>query len=181
MAKMSMQTPQDLFAHELSDMLSAERIIVQMLGDAEGLVQNPQLRQDLQRHRQESEQHIRNDEQVFQVLGLQPHKIECKAVKGLYDELKEGKSANPSPMVQDELVAGGAAKTEHYEIAGYTSLINQARAMGQTEAVQLLQQNLQQEERMLRDVDQLAQQMTQQFIAGAMRQGSQSSASQANM
>jgi ferritin-like metal-binding protein YciE len=178
MAKMPMQTPQDLFAHELSDMLSAERIIVQMLGDAEGLVQNPQLRQGIQQHRQQSEQHIRNDEQVFQLLGLQPHKVECKAMKGLYDELKDVKNANPSAMVQDALVAGGAAKTEHYEIAGYTSLIEQARALGQTDAVRLLQQNLQQEEQMLREVDQIAQQMTQQFIGGAMRQGQQPSASQ---
>jgi ferritin-like metal-binding protein YciE len=181
MAKMPMQTPQDLFAHELSDMLSAERIIVQMLGDAESLVQNPQLRQDIQRHRQESEQHIRNDEQVFQLLGLQPHKIECKAVKGMYEELKEVKNANPSPMVQDELVAGGAAKTEHYEIAGYTSLINQAKALGQTEAVQLLQRNLQQEQAMLREVDQVAQQLTQQFVGGAMRQGQPSATTHPTM
>ncbi|HEU5430325.1 MAG TPA: DUF892 family protein [Thermomicrobiales bacterium] len=181
MAKLSMQTPQDLFAHELSDMLSAGRIIVQMLGDAEGMVQNPQLRQDIQRRRQESEQHIRNDEQVFQPLGLQSPKIECKGMMGIYDELKDGKKVNLPPMAQDELVAGGAAKIEHYEIADSTSLIDQGRALGQTDAVRLLQQNLQQEERMPRAVDQAAQKLTQQFMAGAMQQGRQPSANQQTM
>ena len=47
MPQMSMQTPQDLFVHELSDMLSAEQSIAQTLTEGQGLVQNPQLREGM--------------------------------------------------------------------------------------------------------------------------------------
>jgi ferritin-like metal-binding protein YciE len=69
--------------------------------------------------------------------------------------------------VLEGIVAGGAAKTEHYEIAAYTGLIEQARAMGQTRAAQLLQQNLTQEQTMLRQVEQIGQQLAQQMAAMA--------------
>ena len=38
--------------------------------------------------------------------------------------------------------AGAAARTEHYEIAAYNSLIEMARALGESEAVGLLEENL---------------------------------------
>jgi ferritin-like metal-binding protein YciE len=161
--QMPMQTPQDLFVHELSDMHNAEQSIVQMLEEAQGLVQNPQLKDGLRMHAEQSRQHARRIQQVFQQMGVEPHPVVCHAVEGLREELEEAQQAKPSPEVLEGLVVGGAAKTEHYEIAGYTGLIEKARAMGQTEAAQLLQQNLQEEQQMLRQVEQIAQQLTRQM------------------
>ena len=62
-------------------------------------------------------------------------------------------------------MVAGAMKTEHLEIAGYTGLVEKARAMGQTEAAQLLQENLQEEMQMLQQVEQIATQLTQQMAA----------------
>lgn len=175
MAKMPMKTPQDLFVHELSDIHSAEQIIAKMLGEAQGMVQNPQLKQGLQQHEQETRQHAKNIEQIFQQMGAQPHQVECKAVQGLFEELKEAKQSQPSPEVLEGVVAGGAAKTEHYEIAAYTGLVKKARAMGQTEAAQLLEQNLQQEQTMLQQVEQIGDQLTQQMASMAGASTSQQS------
>ena len=102
-------------------------------------------------------------EQVIQQMGAQMHPVWCHAVEGLHQELKEAQQANPSPPVLEELVVGGAAKTEHVEIAAYTGLIEKARAMGQTQAAQLLQQNLRDEQRMPRQVEQISRQMTRQM------------------
>ena len=151
--QMPMQTPQDLFVHELSDIRNAEQIFIQMLEQAQGMVQNPQLQE-----------------------GLRP--IECHAAQGLYQELQEAQQSNPSPQVLEGLVVGGACKTEHYEIAAYTGLVEKARAMGRTEAAQLLQQNLQEEQQMLQRVEQISQQLTQQMASMSGRQsGQQASAS----
>lgn len=175
---MPMKTPQDLFVHELSDIHNAEQVIVQMLEEAQGLVQNPQLKQSLQLHTQQSREQAQRVEQILQLLGAQPHPIECHAVQGLYQELKEVQQSQPSPVVLEGAVVGGAAKTEHYEIAAYTGLLEKARAMGQTEAVQLLQQNLQEEQQMLQRVEQIAQQMVQQMASMAgMPSGQQAGAS----
>jgi ferritin-like metal-binding protein YciE len=173
MVKMSMQTPQDLFIHELSDVHSGEQIIVQMLGDAQGMVQNPQLKQGMQKHQQESQQQAQNVAQVIQMMGAQPHPITCHAAEGLRQSLMEVVQSNPSPEVLEGAVVAGAIKTEHLEIAAYTHLVEKARAMGQTEAAQLLQQNLQQEQHMLQQLEQIATQLSQQMAAMAGAQSSQ--------
>ena len=173
---MSMQTPQDLFIHELSDMLSAEQIIVEMLREASGVVSNPQLKQGLTAHLTESEQQARNIEQILSQMGTKPHPVTCHAAQGLRQSLQDGLKAKPSAEVCDGLVTGGAIKTEHLEIAGYTGLIEKAQAMGQTEAVTLLQQNLAGEEKTLQKLQTISQQLTQQ--AAMSMQGAASSAQQ---
>jgi ferritin-like metal-binding protein YciE len=163
--QMPMQTPQDLFVHELSDIHHAEQIIIQMLEEAQGLVQNPQLQEGLRRHAEQSRQHAQRLQQVFDQMGVQPHPIQCHAAEGLHQELQEAQQSQPSPEVLEGLVVGGACKTEHYEIAAYTGLVEKARAMGRTEAAQLLQQNLQEEQQMLQRVEQISRQLTQQLAA----------------
>ena len=176
--QMPMQTPQDLFVHELSDIRNAEQIIIQMLEQAQGMVQHPQLQEGLRLHAEQSRQHAQRIQQVFDQMGVQPHPIECHAAQGLYQELQEAQQSNPSPQVLEGLVVGGAGKTEHYEIAAYTGLVEKARAMGRTEAAQLLQQNLQEEQHMLQRVEQISQQLTQQMASMSGRQsGQQASAS----
>ncbi len=169
MPQMSMQAPQDLFIHELSDILSAEQIIAQMLQQAQGLVQNPQLRQGLQAHEQETQQQIQNLQQIFQQMGAEQHPIQSFAAEGLMRSLQTVVESQPSPEVLEGAVVAGATKAEHLEIACYTGLVMKAQAMGQTQAAELLQQNLQQEQAQLQRVEQVAQQLTQQMasMAGA--------------
>src|SRR5918995_6776451 len=171
--QMPMQTPQDLFVHELSDIRNAEQIIIQMLEQAQGMVQNSQLKDGLRMHAEQSRQQVQRIEQVFTQMGVQPHPIECHAAQGLYQELQEAQQSRPSPQVLEGLVVGGACKTEHYEIASYTGFVEKARAMGQTEAAQLLQQNLQEEQQMLQQVEQISQQLTQQMASMSGRQSGQ--------
>lgn len=169
--QMPMQTPQDLFVHELSDIHNAEQLIVQMLTEAQELVQNPQLKEGMRVHAEQSRQHAQRVMQVIEQMGAQPHPVQCHAVEGLHQELQEAQQANPSPQVLEGLVVGGACKTEHYEIAAYTGLVEKARAVGLTQATQLLQQNLQEEQQMLQQVEQMSRQLTQQMasMAGAQQ------------
>jgi ferritin-like metal-binding protein YciE len=161
---MAMQTANDLFIHELGDMYDAEQRIEQMLPTLEKEADNPQVKQGIQMHLQQTREHIRNLDQVFQILGMKTPKVTCAAIQGLKQEhdtfLKEG----PSPEVLTMFVLGAANKTEHYEIASYQGLIEKARLMGQQQVVQLLQKNLQQEEEMARKVQQLGQQLGQQMV-----------------
>jgi len=58
-------------------------------------------------------------------------------------------------------IGGGAALVEHYEIAAYRGLVGQAQALGLTEALPLLQQNLQQEEQTAQRLENAAPMMLQ--------------------
>ncbi len=161
--QMPMQSPMDLFVHELSDIYSAEQIIAKMLHEAHGMASNQQLKQALQQHEQQTQQQAKNVEQVFQQLGQQQHPVTCHAVQGLQKELKEAKQANPAPEVLDGVILGGAMKTEHYEISAYEGLVKKAQTMGQQQCVQLLQQNLEQEQQTLQKLTQISDQMLQQM------------------
>lgn len=162
-SNMPMQTPQDLFVHELSSTHSAEQIVVKMLEEAQGLVQNPELKEGLRMHAEQSREQAQRLEQIFQQLGAEPHPVQCHSAQGLHRELQDALQAQPSAEVVEGLVVAGACKTEHLEIAAYTGLVEKAQAMGQSEAVQLLQQSLQEEQQMLQSVEQISQQLTQQM------------------
>jgi ferritin-like metal-binding protein YciE len=160
--KMSMQTPTDLFVHELSDIYSAEQIIVQMLGEAQGLVQDQQLAEGLRLHQLQSQQHVQRLEQIFQLLGAQPHPVTCHAAVGLRQSLMDVVQSGPAAFVLEGAVVGGACKTEHLEIAAYNGLITKAQAMGQSRIVDLLQQNLQEEQQTLEKVEMIGQRFAEQ-------------------
>jgi ferritin-like metal-binding protein YciE len=160
-----MTTPQDLFVHELSDMMSAEHIIAKMLADAQKLVDNDEIKQGLQKHEKETRQHIQNLEAAFEELGQKPEKLECHAAKGLQEELQELGKEGGSPEVLNAGVLGGAAKTEHYEIAGYTGLVKQAAAMGQKKVADLLEKNLKQEQHMLQQIEKIEDKLIKQVAA----------------
>jgi ferritin-like metal-binding protein YciE len=124
-------------------------------------------------HAEQSRQQAQRIQQVFEQMGVQPHPIECHAAQGLYQELQEAQQSNPSPQVLEGLVVGGACKTEHYEIAAYTGLVEKARAMGAPRQRKLLQQNLQEEQQMLPAVEQISQQLTQQMASMSGAQSGQ--------
>lgn len=152
-ANMPMQSPTDLFIHELSDVYSAEQIVLDMLQQASARVRGTELRQAIEHHAQETRRHISSIEGVFQTLGAQPHSIVCHAAEGLRQSLQEAISANPSEAVLDGVIAGGASKTEYLEVASYNVLVQMARAMGRTDIAETLQQNLEQENAMRQRVD----------------------------
>ena len=58
-----------------------------------------------------------------------------------------------------DVFTGAAARAEHYEIAAYTGLVNQARRLGEREAVELLQQNLKQEKEALKKVETISKRL----------------------
>lgn len=159
---MGMQTPQDLFLHELGDMYDAEQRILQMLPAMAKECDNDKVRQAFQHHEQETKQQVQNLDKCFQALGTKPPQTTCAAIAGIKQEHDSFLKENPSQQLLTMFDLGGASKTEYYEIASYTGLIEQAQMMGQQQCVQLLQQNLQQEQAMAKTVQQLSQTLGKQ-------------------
>ncbi len=144
---MPIKTTQEKFIHELGDILDAENRFLK--GQQEMLEQatDETLKSGLQTHIGETEQQIKNLEQVFSAIGEKPTTEKCDAAQGLVSEAKKSISEAGTPELRDCLIGSSAAKNEHYEIASYRGLIEGARLMGQDQVVTLLQQNLQQEEK----------------------------------
>jgi ferritin-like metal-binding protein YciE len=145
-----MQTAHELFLHELSDILDAERKLVDALGEQAQGTENPQLQKAFAAHQAQTEKQVQRLEQVFEQLGDEPENTECKGLKGLLEELESFKEEGPSPDILDVFSIGAAAKVEAYEINAYESLIQLARDMRHNKAVKLLQQNLKEEQATLK-------------------------------
>lgn len=147
-----MDTPRDLFLHELSDMLSAEHIIAKTLGELTNETQHDEIKSAFKEHGAESKEQIKRLEQAFKLLGEKPEDTTCHAAEGLRQEHEALHEEQPAPDVLEMGNLLGAAKTEHYEIASYTGLVQIARDLGEREVADLLKQNLDEEQTMARKI-----------------------------
>jgi ferritin-like metal-binding protein YciE len=146
-------TPRELFLHELGDILYveqqlAEEVLPMLIND----VTLDEFRKALEKHLDETRGHITNLEQVFDLMGEPPTVEKCIGFDGLKKEHEElvGKV---SPDFREGVHAGAVARTEHYEIAAYSGLIEKARALGEQDAVTLFEENLKQERAALRNAE----------------------------
>jgi ferritin-like metal-binding protein YciE len=146
-------SPRELFIHELDDILYVEEQLVrEVLPKLIQEVQHDEFRAGLERHLEQTKGHITNLEQVFDALGERPEPEKCIGFEGLKMEHDQLMSKASDALI-DAIDAGAAARTEHYEIAAYTGLIEKARALGEQDAVTLLDENLTEEKEALRQVE----------------------------
>ena len=169
---MAIKTLQEKFMHVLGDIYDAEHRFLEaqqtMLPNADSEV----VKTNLETHIKETKEQIENLEQVFKILGQTAKRVSCDGAVGIVKEgdnlLKETKDV---PALADLAITGGCSKVEHYEIASYRGLIAGAEAMGQTDIVRLLSENLKQEEN--------TAQKLEQSMPALLQQAMQSSAAKA--
>jgi ferritin-like metal-binding protein YciE len=152
-----MQTAHELFVHELTDMLSAERQLVEALQEQEDNSNNDQLKKAFASHRAQTEKQVERLESCFEELGEEIEETECKGIKGLIEEYQHFvEEEEPSEDIHDVFAIGAAIKVESYEINAYESLIEMAEDMGHDKAAKLLGQNLREEEATLEKMQKLS-------------------------
>ena len=86
-------------------------------------------------------------------------------MQGLLEEHRSIHEEEPSPEVLELATLSGAEKTEHYEIVAYTGLVQMAKDLGEKEAAQMLQENLDQEKAMARRVADLTKAISKEVKA----------------
>ena len=139
------KTLHDAFLDELRDAYDAEKQLTRALPKMAAAATAAALRTAFTDHLEETAGHVTRLEQVFTSLGEKPRGKHCDGVAGI---VEEGKAVMEMPFDADTmdaaLIAGGQ-RAEHYEMAAYGTLVAWARAMGHTEAADLLQQTLDEE------------------------------------
>jgi ferritin-like metal-binding protein YciE len=155
-------TPRDLFLHELGDILYVERKLAEeVLPTLTEEVDDDELRKGFEKHLRETERHVTNVEQAFEKLGEEPQEAECIGFEGLkseHDQLVQ----ESAPALIDLVDSGAAARTEHYEIAAYESLIAMARGLGERDVIELFEKNLKDEKEALREVESVAKRLAKE-------------------
>ncbi len=146
---MPITNAQEKFVHALSVLYDAEHQLLEAQQQMLEQASDSDLKRWLQPHVNETQHQIQNLEQVYSQMGQQPQRETCEAARGLVSDAQKGLQEAQSEPIRDTLIADAQAKAEGFEIACYRALIIGAQQMGQEGAVNLLQQNLRQEERML--------------------------------
>ena len=140
-----MQTLNDLFVETLKDVYFAENAILKALPKMAKKAKSDDLKSAFTEHAQETEEHVKRLDKVFKILGQKPAGKECPALKGLVEETEELMSEASSPDVLDAGLIGCAQAVEHYEIARYGTLCAWAEQLDLGDAVELLEETLEEE------------------------------------
>lgn len=141
-----MDNPRELFVHELGDVLCAEQMILKILPELSKDAWDAKLTAALETHLAETEKHVDTVRAAFRTIGEKPKVGKCPAIKAVKkDHDRFVAKQKPNRPMLDTFVTSALTRTEHYEIAAYTSLITMADGLGETQASTLLQRNLKQE------------------------------------
>ena len=153
---MSIKTMQDLFVSELRDIYHAEKQLVKALPKMAKAASAPELKQAIEMHLEETRGQVERLEQVFELLDVTKRAKPCAAMEGLISEGQEIIEEVEDPEVRDAGLIVANQKVEHYEIAGYGSLVAMAKQLGFPEAATLLTETLEQEKAADSKLNQLA-------------------------
>lgn len=159
-----METGKDLFIHELKDIYDAENKLVNALESMANKVESPDLKQAFQEHREVTRTHIERLDRVFPLVDRKPSREPCKGINGLIEEFTSFvKEEDPEPAVLNVFASGAALKVEHYEITAYQSLITLADQLGLSDAAQLFEETLREEQQTAQELETMAGKLGQEL------------------
>ena len=135
----------ELYIDELKDIYNAENQLLKALPKMAKAAQSEELRDAITSHLEETEGHVERLQKVFESVDEKPKSKTCKAMKGLLEEGSELLQELKGKSSIDAGIIAAAQKVEHYEIASYGTVRAWAEQMGHSEAVELLQETLDEE------------------------------------
>jgi ferritin-like metal-binding protein YciE len=134
-----------LFEHEIQDLYSAEKQIIQALPKMVQAASSEDLQTALQEHLAVTQQQLERLQTVMRQLKIKPNGVVCKGMQGLLEEGSEIVKAKGDPSVKDAALIGAAQRVEHYEIAAYGTVREFARNLGYDEVAKSLDITLHEE------------------------------------
>ena len=156
-SRRSRKTLVDLFLDALKDVYHAEKQVLRALPKLAKAAESDQVRQALEKHRDETEVQIERLEQVFEMLEKPARGKTCEAVQGLVEESKDLMQDFKDSEALDAALIAAQQSVEHYEISRYGTLRTWAGQLGMKRAVKLLEQTLQEEKKTDELLTQLAE------------------------
>lgn len=153
---MNLDNLEKLYVHELKDLYSAESQLIDALPKMAEAADDDSLKKALKDHLQQTKEHRKRLETIFQSLDYAPGGHKCKAMEGLITECEEAIKEIDEPVVRDAALVGAAQRVEHYEIAGYGTAATFAEKLGHYEHADLLHKTLDEEGAADRSLSRLA-------------------------
>jgi len=138
-------TLHEAFVEELRDTYDAEKQLTKALPKLAKAATSAGLKRAFETHLEETRGQIKRLEEVFAGLDEQVRGKHCDGIAGIIEEGKSIMEEGFADSTMDACLIAAGQRAEHYEMAAYGTLVAWARAMGHSEAADLLQENLDEE------------------------------------
>ena len=142
---MKLNSLHDLYVVELKDLYNGEQQIIKALPKMAEAASSSELRTAFEHHLEQTREHLRRLEQIFQNLDESPKGQTCVGLEGIIEEGEDLMDEDAPETVCDAALIASAQRVEHYEIAGYGTVRTYARQLGYNDAAELLQRTLDEE------------------------------------
>ena len=129
-----------LYIDQLEHLHSAETQITKALPKMIDKSTDPQLKQALDTHLQETRGHVTRLERILNECAGQVDSKKNKGVAALITEGEDGITDATDESVRDAGIIAAAQKVEHYEMAAYGTVRTFAEILGETQQADLLEQ-----------------------------------------
>jgi ferritin-like metal-binding protein YciE len=136
---------EDLYSQKLQLLLDAEHQGLDAIPQLAQAVQDPKLREALQKHRRESEEHVQLLQQLIDANSHGSRNQECTSMRALIQEAQRTLASIQDPETIDAFVIGAQQAIEHHEIAAYGTARSWAQELGRDDDARTLQQTLDEE------------------------------------
>ncbi len=158
----------ELFVDELKDIFNAENQLIKALPKLAKKAASPTLKKAFTDHLKQTEGHVKRLEKIGQALGEKLTGKKCAAMEGLVEEGSEILEEDGQSAVIDAALIGAAQRVEHYEMAAYGTVRAMAETLGHDDAVELLQETLDEEGAADKLLTQIA---TEEVLSAAQSEG----------
>lgn len=135
----------DVLAHEVKDLYSAEKQLVEALPKLAEAAKDARLREAMEKHLEVTKEQVKRLERVAKELGTEVTGHACEDMKGLIKEAEGLLKENDPGEALDVALISAAQRVEHYEIAAYGSAVAFAKELGHREVAKALQETLDEE------------------------------------
>ncbi len=134
-----------LLIDELKDLYHAENQLIKALPKMASAATNSELKAGFSDHLEQTRDHVERLAQAMEILGIKVQGKTCHAMMGLVEEGVEAIELEAPAVLRDAALIGAAQRVEHYEMAAYGTARAFARALGESDVVDLLQATLDEE------------------------------------
>ena len=135
----------EVFVDQLKDLYSAETLIAKALPKMAKAASSPDLKKAFTHHLAQTREHAARVKSVCASLKEKPTGKTCQATVGLVKEGQEAIDEDALPEMKDVMLIAAARRVEHYEMSGYTSACDLAKALGLNAAFKTLAATLSEE------------------------------------
>jgi ferritin-like metal-binding protein YciE len=135
-----------LFVHELRDIYSAEKQLLEALPKMTRAASSPELKKAFEEHLEQTRFHLDRLNEAFNNLNITAvNSVTCQGMEGIIREGEEIVNSGGDPAAKDAALISAAQRAEHYEMAAYGAARTFADQLGHDHASKLLQKTLDEE------------------------------------